>query len=321
MALFIEMQCRNNVVTSNRLVAADGGYGLNLNSFLNVMVSNDLGGSNVKISGAAPYPTALSNRFVDNFGIGRFNTEKAGCGNYATENRVSPQNVSNKMALENCTRRPGGCSSPLNRGFGCIDPDAAARSSGHGHAAMLFSDVAPAMPGCTSLGGLWLATGHDMLTVNVSQRGNKLTWLGLGPFSAPGDAYNGSATIASRSVSGTLHGVYKYSKGFHHSTYHLIATLPASCDSIQWLRPHHGIPSKPEPFANWTRAKPARQSTLAAGNLARQLAQNQRAREAAAAEARALEERRAALDLELATLQAMLAHSLPSSDGQLKSDD
>ena len=166
-AFFIEMQCRNNVVTANRFAVTGGGYGMNLNSFLNVLVSNDLAGSNIKLSGVSPYPTALSNRFVDNVGIGHFSTQHAGCGNYATENIVFPQNVSNDMSLENCTRRPGGCAFPLNRSSGCIDPDA-------GLDAMLFSDVAPEMPGCTALGGDWLASGHDQLTLNCSQHGNEL---------------------------------------------------------------------------------------------------------------------------------------------------
>ena len=202
-ALFIEMQCRNNVVTANRLAVAHGdGYGLNINSFLNVIVSNNLGGSNIKISGVAPYPTALSNRLIDNFHITRFNTQHSGCGNYATENLVSPQNVSNLMTLANCSHRPGGCSGPLNRSFGCIDQDA-------GATAMLFSDVAPEMPACVALSGLWISTGHDKLSVKLTQDGNHLAWVGLGPFSDPGDAYNGTAMISGQSVSGTAHGTYK----------------------------------------------------------------------------------------------------------------
>eukprot|EP01047_Picozoa_sp_COSAG01_P104921 COSAG01_NODE_34192_length_551_cov_4.466814_1_plen_114_part_10 len=114
----------------------------------------------MKISGVSPYPTALSNRFVDNVRIGEFSTQHAGCGNYASENVVDPQNVSNKMALTNCSYRPEGCKSPLNQSSGCIDPTA-------GYAAMVFSDVAPTMPACVSLGGSWLATGHDHLAVNV----------------------------------------------------------------------------------------------------------------------------------------------------------
>ena len=63
-ALFIEMQCLHNVVTGNTLVA-NGSYALNLNSFLNFVVLNDLGGGEaksggLKISGTSPYPVALS---------------------------------------------------------------------------------------------------------------------------------------------------------------------------------------------------------------------------------------------------------------------
>jgi hypothetical protein len=73
-AFFVEMQCRNNVIAGNRLISNEPegygmkpeGYGMNLNSFLNFVVSNDLGSSGVKISGKAPYPAALSNRFIDN---------------------------------------------------------------------------------------------------------------------------------------------------------------------------------------------------------------------------------------------------------------
>jgi hypothetical protein len=43
-AFFVEMQCRNNVIAGNRLVSNETeGYGMNLNSFLNFVVSNDLG--------------------------------------------------------------------------------------------------------------------------------------------------------------------------------------------------------------------------------------------------------------------------------------
>eukprot|EP01052_Picozoa_sp_SAG31_P034499 SAG31_NODE_4041_length_3642_cov_2.683601_1_plen_1147_part_01 len=296
-AFFIEMQCRNNVVTANRFLAPKG-YGMNLNSFLNVIVSNDLAGSNMKLSGVAPYPAALSNRLIDNVGIGRFNTQHAGCGNYAAENLVDPHNVSNEMALTNCTHRPGGCTSPLNRSSGCIDPDA-------GLAAMLFSDVAPTMPGCTALGGLWLATGHDRITVNVTQRSNELAWTGLGPFSDAGDTYNGTATIAGHSLSGTIRASYKYSKGYHHSTYRLVATLPATCDEIQWLRLHNG---PPEPFENWTKiqASVGGSSADRVHALAQQLAQNQRERDAVEDEARVLEQRRVVLRAKHTALRATL---------------
>ena len=298
-AFFIEMQCRSNVVTANRF-SAPQGYGMNLNSFLNVIVSNDLAGSGVKLSGVAPYPTALSNRLIDNFGIGRFSTQHAGCGNYATENVLDPRNVSNEMALTNCTHRPGGCASPLNRSSGCIDPDA-------GLGAMLFSDVAPAMPGCTGLGGMWAATGHDRITVNVSQHGNELTWTGLEPLTDAGDTYNGTATITDRDLTGTIYASYKYSKGYHHSSYRLIATLPESCDRIQWLRLHNG---PPEPFENWTKTKAASlvetSSADPAHALAQKLAQNERERNAVEDAARVLEQRRLALHAEYVALRAAL---------------
>jgi hypothetical protein len=302
-AFFIEMQCRSNVVTANRF-SAPQGYGMNLNSFLNVIVSNDLAGSNVKLSGVSPYPTALSNRLIDNFDIGHFNTQHAGCGNYATENLLDPRNVSNEMALTNCTRRPGGCNSPLNRSSGCIDPDA-------GLAAMLFSDVAPTMPGCTGLGGIWAAVGHDRITVNVSQHGNELMWTGLGPFTDPGNTYNGTATITNRELSGTIYASYKYSKGYHHSSYRLIATLPESCDRIQWLRLHNG---PPEPFENWTKteasslveASSAETAHALAHALAQKLAQNKRERDAVEDVARVLEQRRSALHTEYIALRAAL---------------
>jgi len=134
--------------------------------------------------GCRRYPTALSNKFVANRALGRFNTEHAGCGNYATENVVAPSNVSNQMVLEPCSTRPGGCAGALNRSAGCLDPSA-------GSAAMTFSDAAPLLPGCTALGGEWLATGHDRLTLNVTQSGSQLAWVGLGPFANKGDAYNG----------------------------------------------------------------------------------------------------------------------------------
>ena len=65
-ALFIEMQCLHNLVTGTTLVA-NGSYALNLNSFLNFVVLNDLGGGEaksggLKISGTSPYPVALSVR-------------------------------------------------------------------------------------------------------------------------------------------------------------------------------------------------------------------------------------------------------------------
>ena len=306
-AFFIEMQCRSNVVTANRFFAPEG-YGMNLNSFLNVVVSNDLAGSDVKLSGVSPYPTALSNRLIDNFGIGDFNTQHAGCGNYATENLVDPQNVSNEMALSNCTHRPGGCTSPLNRSNGCIDPDA-------GLAAMLFSDVAPTMPGCTDLGGIWRAAGHDQTTVNVSQHANQLTWTGLGPFSDPADTYNGTATISGRVLSGAIHASYKYSKGYHHNTYRLTATLPESCDRIQWLRLHNG---PPEPFENWTKTQAS--SSLAEASsadtahaLEQKLAQNKRERNAVEDAARVIEQQRLALHAEHVALRAALAAAATQS--------
>lgn len=291
-AFFIEMQCRSNVVTANRFFAPQG-YGMNLNSFLNVVVSNDLAGSNVKLSGVAPYPTALSNRLIDNFGIGHFNTQHAGCGNYATENLVDARNVSNEMALSNCTHRPGGCSSPLNRGGGCIDPS-------QGFDAMIFSDVSPTMPSCTALDGIWVATGHDRITVNVSQHGNELTWTGLGPFTDPGNSYNGTATITDRVISGTVHASYKYSKGYHYNTYRLIATLPTSCDQIQWLRLHNG---PPEPFENWTKTQVSDTGNV----LAQKLAQNKRERDAVEDAARVLDQHRLALHAEYIALRAALA--------------
>lgn len=258
----------------------------------------------MKISGVSPYPTALSNRFVDNVRIGEFSTQHAGCGNYASENVVDPQNVSNKMALTNCSYRPEGCKSPLNQSSGCIDPTA-------GYAAMVFSDVAPTMPACVSLGGSWLATGHDHLAVNVSQRGNSLMWIGLGPLAAPLDAFNGSATISGHSVSGQLGVTYRYST-YKYRHYRLVATLPTSCDRIEWFRPQsHG---RLEPFENWTRVQPSADSPTTSTqrsneSTTQRLAKITWERAMVAKSIRDLQQHDAALAREYVALQAQLMHA------------
>jgi hypothetical protein len=275
-ALFVEMQCRSNVIASNRLVSLDsapvpipsagggavmvaGGYGLNLNSFLNFAVSNDLGGSGLKISGTLPYPVALSNRLVGNTNVGRFNAQHAGCGNYATENVVAPSAVANGMELEDCAVRPGGCAdTSLNRSFGCLDPAG-------GYAAMLLSDVAPPLPRCLELGGTWLATGHDSLALTVVQVGTSLKWYAAEYTTADGEAdaegaagavgtapvaYNGTGTISGGAVDAILNASYPYHSGVKRNTYRLHAVLPAACDRIEWFRVQS---SHVISFANWTR--------------------------------------------------------------------
>jgi len=293
-ALFVEMQCRNNVVSGNRLAVAGGGggYGLNVNSFLNTFVSNELEGSGVKISGVAPYPTALSNRFVDNVAIGRFSTQHAGCGNYATENAVTPLNVTDGMALEGCAARPGGCGSPLNTSFGCLDPAA-------NLPAMLFSDASPLLPACANLSGRWSVTGHDRLVINVTQSGNRVAWCAAAPgtpFPGPtqGSGYNGTATIWGAAAEGTVHATYKYSKGVHHNTYGVVTTLPAGCNDLQWFRPQS---SGLSPFANWTRIDAGREAAL----------QNHGRGEAANWHREAVRRRITALDRERRQLVRLLA--------------
>ena len=117
--------------------------------------------------------------------------------------------------------------------------------------------------------------------------------------------------MSGATADGEVHAVYAYSKGFHHNTYQLSATLPHACDRVEWFRPQS---SGPASFANWTRApRPAGRAAAAAPArkqrrraLEQQLARN--AREGAALDAAesTLRQRRVALEAEQAALGAAL---------------
>ena len=98
-SIFVEMQCTGNMITANTVRQTGANphetcAGIHVDSYLNSVIANDFGDNGMCVSGLAQgqvYPPALANRFVDNVSpvLDLGSSGRAGCGNYASENRAA----------------------------------------------------------------------------------------------------------------------------------------------------------------------------------------------------------------------------------------